>query len=42
MHNKNTQNRTKIHLENAISYLAKDSKQMHISYLLRYEEKIQY
>ena len=41
MHNIKYSNQAEIDLENAISYIAKDSKQNAISYLLRYEEKIE-
>ncbi len=37
MHNIKYSNQAEIDLENAISYIAKDSKQNAISYLLRYE-----
>ena len=41
MHNIKYSNQAEIDLENAISYIAKDSKQNAIFYLLRYEEKIE-
>ena len=41
MHNIKYSNQAEIDLENTISYIAKDSKQNAISYLLRYEEKIE-
>ena len=41
MHNIKYSNQAEFDLENAISYIAKDSKQNAISYLLRYEEKIE-